>query len=361
LRRTRGLSIGNGSGDGTGYFSTSQNVVAVAVAGVSLFGHGHGHGRGHEDGYVHDHPSLLQLFGASVVERRSLPRFATLLSRDWRRTGGLVIVGSQAAAHARHLSFGTGPLTLAGVPSPKFERLTLCLLALSLAGCQRGNSARAPAPAALQSQIHQGSPTIDFDSRVHDFGTVNEGAVLKHVFTVKNTGTSPLEVRNVVTSCGCTGASLAVGALAPGRSEPLAVTFDTHGFRGVGSKTISVDSDDPQHPTSTLEIMYKLERLLALERTFVRLQTKRGTPTSERVWMEGKLIEQAKPRVAKLEGNDPQVQVKTIEARRDGKIKKGLEIKLRGDKLVSRYGDVTIATGLSDPAELVLRFNVIVD
>ena len=244
-----------------------------------------------------------------------------------------------------------------------------CLLWAPLVGCERSHSA----PTAVQvqtaaqiqvpthvqplAQAQVRGPTIDFDSRVHDFGTVNEGTALKHVFTVKNTGTSPLVLSGVTTSCGCTAATLGVDQIPAGGSGPIEVTFDTHAFGGMGSKTITVSSNDQRSPTSTLEIKYNIERLLALERVFVRLTAERGTAHVERVWLTGKLVEQAKPRVAKVEGGDKQVLVKTIEDRQDGKLRKGLEIKLKGNKPVSGYGDITIKTGLPNPAELTLRFN----
>ena len=244
------------------------------------------------------------------------------------------------------------------------------LLASSLVGCHRGNNstsgahlpqtqARTNEQPSTQAQV--GGPTIAFDSRVHDFGPVNEGTVLKHVFTVKNTGTSTLVLSNVSTSCGCTAATLGKSEIPAGGSGPIEVTFDTQGFPGAGNKTITVSSNDQQNPTSTLEITYNIERLLALERVFLRLETERGTDRVERVWLTGKLVEQAKPRVTKVEGGDKQVLVKTVEARLDEKFRKGLEITLKGNKPVSGYGDITIATGLSAPAELVLRFNCSVD
>jgi hypothetical protein len=52
--------------------------VAVAVAGVIFVGHDH------DDVCDYDHPSLLQLGGASILERRHfLPPFATSLCLPW--------------------------------------------------------------------------------------------------------------------------------------------------------------------------------------------------------------------------------------------------------------------------------------
>ena len=61
--------------------------MAVAVAGVIFVGHDgeDAYGHGHDDVCDYDHPSLLQLGGASILERRLflLPSATSLcLSRD---------------------------------------------------------------------------------------------------------------------------------------------------------------------------------------------------------------------------------------------------------------------------------------
>jgi hypothetical protein len=255
--------------------------------------------------------------------------------------------------------------TILGVLTPSHKLSAafgvLWLLSSTQVDCRRGTRATALAQVTTPAPAPAGNPAIDFDSRVHDFGTVNEGSPLRHVFMVKNTGTSPLELTGVITSCGCTAATLGVQVIPPGKSGPIEVRFDTHGFQGVGSKTISVFSNDKQNPTSSLEIRYDVERLLGLDRVFVRLDTKRGAGTIERVWLTGKLAEQARPRVAKIEGGDKLVTVRTIESRRNGQTRRGLEIRLKEKKAVSGNGNITIDTGLPDPAQLVLGFAVAVN
>jgi hypothetical protein len=217
----------------------------------------------------------------------------------------------------------------------------LWLLSPSLAGCKTVAAA----------------PAIDFDARVHDFGTVNEGTVLKHVFTVKNTGNTLLKLTEVSASCGCTTATPGTREIAPGGSGPVEVAFDTRGFPGQGSKSVTIQSNDTKNPRATLEIKYNVERLLDFEKAFIRVETPRGVDTIEEIWLTGKLVDQAKLRVVKVEGHDNQFFVKPIEAKQNGKVKKGLELKLKGNRPVSRHGDITVSTGLEQPAELVLRFN----
>jgi hypothetical protein len=208
--------------------------------------------------------------------------------------------------------------------------------------------------------VQKNYPTIEFDTRVHEFGTVDEGMILKHVFTVKNTGTLPLEIASAMASCGCTAAVIKAKNIPPGGSAPLEVTFDTHGFYGTGSKMVTVSSNDQRNPESSLEIKYTIERLLSFDFAFVNLQTKRGVDHTERVWLTGKQLKQAKLQSLKIEGGENLVFVKPIQALIDGNQRKGIEIKLKGKKIFQGYGDIIVKTGIADPAELVLRFHAMV-
>jgi hypothetical protein len=229
------------------------------------------------------------------------------------------------------------------------------LLGSSLPACQRGKSTQ---PAA---RARPGSPSIEFDERVHDFGIVNQDSVLKHSFVIRNAGSAVLAIRNVSTSCGCTTASVGLEAIPPGGSSPLQVTLDMRFFSGPGSKTIRIESNDPRHPTSTLEIKYDIQRLIVFQPFFPTLTTKAGRDHAEKVWLAGSLARQAELRVAKLESGECQVLARPIQERQGGKMRKGLALTLKGDKPGTGIGQVTVATGLPNPAEVVVRFRATVE
>jgi hypothetical protein len=210
------------------------------------------------------------------------------------------------------------------------------------------------AAAASAVPAQSGEATIAFDERVHDFGLVNEGDRLRHVFQVTNKGTAPLVLSNVRTSCGCTAATPGITSIPPGAGGPIEVTMDTHGAHGAGVRTITVYSNDPRQPTSTLEIKYDVERLLRLDRVFVQLTTTRGTSHVERVWLTGQLVKQARLRVDG-EGTKP-ITTRVIETHEEGELRKGLEIKLNGKESSSGEGTLTIKTGLPNPPQLSLPF-----
>jgi hypothetical protein len=49
-------------------------------------------------------------------------------------------------------------------------------------------------------------PVIKFSEEKHDFGDVSEGPQIETLFEFTNAGDDTLIVKNVTTSCGCTGA-----------------------------------------------------------------------------------------------------------------------------------------------------------
>jgi hypothetical protein len=229
----------------------------------------------------------------------------------------------------------------------------------ALFGCRRdGGGTLATAQAvrsAGRTDARSAAPAIAFAESAYDFGVVNEGTPLRHVFEVRNRGTAPLLLSGVATSCGCTAATLGDTTIPPGGSGPLEVKMDTHGQHGKGTRTITVSSNDPRHPTATVTIAYDVERLLFLDRSFVELKTARGHPRVEQVWLSGDLAQQARLRVVAVAGGAP-VTVRLLD-----KGRQGLQLELRADRASSGDGTVTVATGIPSAPELTLPFHYQVD
>ena len=90
----------------------------------------------------------------------------------------------------------------------------------------------------------QSGPVMEIEPEVHDFGGVRQGQNLEHTFTVMNTGSEPLEIRRISTSCGCAAAVPRDHIVAPGETTSLHVTLQTRKYKGVIEKSISVASND---------------------------------------------------------------------------------------------------------------------
>ena len=81
---------------------------------------------------------------------------------------------------------------------------------------------------------------IEFDRKGHDFGVITDGDKVKTTFRFKNTGKYPLIIQNCFGSCGCTVPKWAHGAVEPGKSGEIEVSFDSQGKVGDVAKTVTV-------------------------------------------------------------------------------------------------------------------------
>jgi hypothetical protein len=104
-------------------------------------------------------------------------------------------------------------------------------------------------PAQLAS-----APVAKFNAMDYDFGDMKQGDKKDYTFNLTNSGKSDLQIRNVRSSCGCTAVAPSKKVIAPGETVPIKVTFDSRGKRGRQSKSITVITNDPKTPTSTLRI-----------------------------------------------------------------------------------------------------------
>jgi hypothetical protein len=205
-----------------------------------------------------------------------------------------------------------------------------------------------------------GEPVIEFDTRIHDYGVVNEGDTLEHTFQIRNKGTVPLELSSALSSCGCTAALLNATSIPPGGKTALDTTTDTHGDHGPVTRTITVFSNAPKESAAVLEIRYEADRLLGLDRAFVQLKANRHKRRTETIWVTGRLVAKARLRLVEVLGTDL-VTARTIESREGGQLRKGLRLDLYGKSRASGEGRLTVATGLANPPALSLRFSYAVD
>jgi hypothetical protein len=98
------------------------------------------------------------------------------------------------------------------------------------------------------------SPKIAFESAAPDFGAVDQGTKVTHLFAFRNTGGLELKLDNVRTSCGCTPAASTTAGIPPGASGAIEVTCDTANVFGPQKRTVTVYSNDPAQPVSTLTL-----------------------------------------------------------------------------------------------------------
>ena len=86
-------------------------------------------------------------------------------------------------------------------------------------------------------------PKIAFSEDTHDFGDIEQGTKVSHVFSFENAGTEPLILSNVLTTCGCTATDWPRDPIAPGSGGKIEVSFNSAGKMGKQNKVITVVSN----------------------------------------------------------------------------------------------------------------------
>lgn len=85
-----------------------------------------------------------------------------------------------------------------------------------------------------------------FNSLSHNFGKIAEevgSAVCEFTFT--NTGTTPIIIQDIRTSCGCTTPQYTKEPVLPGKKGTIKVSYSTEGRVGSFDKKITVFTNEP--------------------------------------------------------------------------------------------------------------------
>ena len=110
-----------------------------------------------------------------------------------------------------------------------------------------GNTA-APAPGAAATPAAAEVPTgptttIEFTESTFDFGTIDEGEKVSHVYKFKNTGSEPLIIKDAKGSCGCTVPQWPKEPIAVGETGEMLVEFNSKGKSGAQNKRVTITAN----------------------------------------------------------------------------------------------------------------------
>lgn len=128
------------------------------------------------------------------------------------------------------------------------------LFALSIVLCFTGThqiyaQEYSPVSTSTEVAVPQGLISkIEFDHTSFDFGTIDEGEIVTHVFTFTNVGEEPLIVVNARGSCGCTVPQWPKEPILPGETASFTVKFNSKNKRGKRNQkvTITTNTEPPQ-------------------------------------------------------------------------------------------------------------------
>lgn len=105
---------------------------------------------------------------------------------------------------------------------------------------------------AISLNAQDKAAKIEFKSETVDYGVIEKGSDGVRVFEFTNTGTAPLIISKVSSSCGCTIPKKPEEAILPGKTGEIQVKYDTKRV-GPIRKAITVISN-ADTPTKVLKI-----------------------------------------------------------------------------------------------------------
>ncbi len=96
------------------------------------------------------------------------------------------------------------------------------------------------------------APALTVEQPHYAFGTILQGKKVEHTFVLKNGGDTPLLIKQVRPSCGCTAATVSSTTIQPGKKGEIKAAFNSANFYGGVTKSITVETNDPRTPAYNL-------------------------------------------------------------------------------------------------------------
>lgn len=190
---------------------------------------------------------------------------------------------------------------------------------------------------ALGGTVVAAAPRLVVEAPIHDFGVVEQGTPVEHLFVVRNAGEDPLRIESVRGTCACTVATGGGTTVPPGDFVHVAVRLDTARLSGRTVKTVTLVTDDAALPTHPLTLMGTVRTDLTLTPPALFLgRVRRG----ETVRREVQLLPGAGAgefTAERVETDTPAVRARL--ATREGGAQ-ALEVELDGSVAAGRFDDV---------------------
>ncbi len=131
--------------------------------------------------------------------------------------------------------------------------------------CTGVASAQLPPPPPEIARPVGAAGMLKFDEDSFSFGDIWDHKKVTHEFTFTNTGTEPLTITDVKSSCGCTVPSLTKTVYAPGESGKITVIFNPENRSGPQHKVITVTTDSKLTPTVKVAFTAKVSKVLDIK------------------------------------------------------------------------------------------------
>ena len=120
-----------------------------------------------------------------------------------------------------------------------------------------------------QNEATLSNSTIDFESKVVDYGILEHNADGEREFVFTNNGTEPLIIKNAKGSCGCTVPTWPREPIMPGETSKIGVKYATNRV-GKFTKTITLTTNADKRPV-----------ILTIKGEVLAPEKETGTPEKE--------------------------------------------------------------------------------
>ena len=127
--------------------------------------------------------------------------------------------------------------------------------------------------------------------------------VLEAHFHFTNSGATPIDIRQVESSCGCTTTELAQRHYEPGQTGEIVARYTVAGHMGLQTKTLAVWSSDRTDPT-TLTLAIHIPEIARLQPAFVTW-THDETPAPKTITLD--MLQAVMPRDITVESSSTDV------------------------------------------------------
>jgi hypothetical protein len=153
----------------------------------------------------------------------------------------------------------------------KYLKLSALALALAITavGCETKQSDQSDKIAELEqklarleaaqpvptnvSSVESADPSslgaFQFQEMEYDFGTIDEGKVIEHLFKFTNNGQAPLVISNITASCGCTSPDWTKTPVKPGDEGFVKVVFNSTAKTGTQAPTVTIQANTSPNVT----------------------------------------------------------------------------------------------------------------
>jgi hypothetical protein len=123
-----------------------------------------------------------------------------------------------------------------------------------------------------------------FTEPTYALGRVDAGRRVTHAYAFRNSGGLDLRIDNVRAACSCTAAVRRTRVIPPGGDGAIDVTFDTSREHGHVTHTITVYSNDPAQPVTTLTLVADVDAAATADPPALYVgHVRRGAPASNTV------------------------------------------------------------------------------